>query len=232
MNDSHYAWLAAAYVRGSLDLLEPPMEELSEADCEALVQQGLQAGLRLHRFKRTSGLPRVRKVLGWLKGLQPPRLLDLGTGRGAFLWPLLDEFPYLEVTCLDRLDYRVADLQAVARGGVNRLSAVQGELQALPFGERQFPLVTLLEVLEHTPDPQSCLAEVARVTDHTLILSVPSRPDDNPEHLHLLAPEQLQAWLLSLGFQRFKAEAVLNHWVMLAQRSLSGPSLTHSCEST
>lgn len=220
MNESHYAWLAAAYVRGSLGVLQPRLEELSEADCEALVQQGQQAGLRLHRFKRTSGLPRVRKVLGWLKGLQPPRLLDLGTGRGAFLWPLLDEFPYLEVTCLDRLDYRVADLNTVARGGVTRLSALQGELHALPFGEREFPLVTLLEVLEHTPDPQRCLAEVARVTDQSLILSVPSRPDDNPEHLHVLPPEQLQAWLLPLGFQRFKAEAVLNHWVMLAQRDV------------
>ena len=219
MNDSHYAWLAAAYVRGSLDVQGPPLEELSEDECEALIQQGLEAGLRLHRFKRTSGLPRVRKILGWLKGLQPDELLDLGTGRGAFLWPLLDEFRGLKVTCLDRLDYRVEDLQRVARGGVARLSAVHGELQQLPFQDRQFSVVTLLEVLEHTADPRSCLAEVTRVADRVLMLSVPSQPDDNPEHLHLFQADQLEGWLSELGFPRCKTEGVLNHRVVLAQRS-------------
>lgn len=219
MNDSHYAWLAAAYVRGSLNLQGPPLEDLCEADYEAVMAQGLQAGLRLHRFKRTSGLPRVRKVLGWLRGLAPHELLDLGTGRGAFLWPLLDEFPELSVTCVDRLDYRVADLQAVARGGVSRLSAVQGELEALPFGDQQFPVVTVLEVLEHTQDPRRCLAEVTRVTERVLILSVPSQPDDNPEHLHLFQADQLEHWLAELGFGRCKTDGVLNHRLVLAQRS-------------
>jgi hypothetical protein len=32
-------------------------------------------------------LPRVRKVLGVLRGVHPANLLDVGSGRGAFLWP-------------------------------------------------------------------------------------------------------------------------------------------------
>lgn len=209
--DNHYLEFAAAYVRGSMEI-DP---ELGDED---IVQVGLQAGLRLHRFKRSSVLPRVRKVLGTLHGLQPSHLLDLGTGRGVFLWPLLDEFPDLPVTCVDILDYRISDLQAVARGGIGRLSAVQADLTALPFEDGQFPVCTMLEVLEHTPDPRAALREVCRVTSDSLLLSVPSKPDDNPEHLHLFSAQDLKDWLIELGMTRVKLDGVLNHLVLLAQR--------------
>ena len=200
---------AAAYARGKLDL---------EGDDDQVIGQALAAGLRLHRFKRSSRLPRVRKVLGALRALAPDRLLDLGTGRGVFLWPLLEEFPELAVTCVDILDYRVADLQAVARGGVARLQAIQADLSALPFEAREFPVVTMLEVLEHTTDPLKTLSEVCRVTGQALLLSVPSKADDNPEHLHLFSADQLRGWLWELGFKRVKPDGVLNHLVVLAQR--------------
>ena len=49
---------------------------------------------KLHKFKRIDELPRVRRVIGMLRGaLRPTSLLDVGSGRGAFLWPLLDAFP-------------------------------------------------------------------------------------------------------------------------------------------
>jgi len=200
---------AAAYARGKLNL---------NCDDPQALQEARAQGLRLHRFKRSSQLPRVRKVLGALRALAPQRLLDLGTGRGVFLWPLLEEFPELEVTCVDRLDYRVADLQAVARGGVTRLHALQAELPRLPLEDRSFPVVTMLEVLEHTPNPRQALGEVCRVTAQSLLLSVPSRPDDNPEHLHLFTGQQLKNWLTEEGLTRVKLEGVLNHWVILAQR--------------
>lgn len=206
---NYFQGLAAAYSRGKLGL---------ECGDEEALQKAAEAGLRLHRFKRSSQLPRVRKVLGALHSLAPGRLLDLGTGRGVFLWPLLEEFPELEVTCVDRLDFRVADLQAVARGGVNRLTALHARVERLPFEDRAFPVVTMLEVLEHTEEPEKVLAEVARVTESALLLSVPSKPDDNPEHLHLFRVDQLQGWLKRLGLARFKCEGVLNHRVILAQR--------------
>src|SRR5262245_14839586 len=112
----YYLDLAAAFVRGKLPDVPPlPIEDL--------LQLGRQAGLRLHRFKRTAELPRVRKVLGILRGLTPTDLLDIGSGRGVFLWPLLDAFPGLEVTAVDRKPRRVADVQAVSTGGVSRLAA-------------------------------------------------------------------------------------------------------------
>jgi ubiquinone/menaquinone biosynthesis C-methylase UbiE len=219
----YYTRWAAAFVRGSLnelpsELSAPPLAELDAEQCETLVTLGGAAGLRLHRFKRASQLPRVRKVLGTLRALAPDALLDVGTGRGVFLWALLDEFPELRVTCVDVLDYRVADLLTVRRGGVERLEAFQGSVDSLPFGDAAFPIVTMLEVLEHIPDPLGALREVCRVAERAVVLSVPSKEDDNPEHIHLFSPTELQKWLQQLGMRTVKCEGVLNHWVVLALR--------------
>jgi len=115
---------AAAYIRGKLDWppetasCAKPLDELSSRECEALFRMGQAAGLKLHRFKRSASLPRIQKALGILKAMRPSKLLDIGTGRGVFLWPLLDTFPSLPVTCIDRLDHRIADIMAAAAGGI------------------------------------------------------------------------------------------------------------------
>ena len=66
-----YTRLAAAYVRGKLQhtedhalaLFDAPLESLDDAQVEQLIVLGRAHSLRLHRFKRTMGLPRVAKVL-------------------------------------------------------------------------------------------------------------------------------------------------------------------------
>jgi len=51
---------------------------------EATLEDGISAGLRLHKFKANSELPPVRRVLGILQRLSPNSLLDIGSGRGTF----------------------------------------------------------------------------------------------------------------------------------------------------
>src|SRR5262245_47417977 len=82
----YYTELAAAFVRGKIG-------GAGDLSPEELIGLGKARGLRLHKFKRQAELPRVRKVLGFLQGIAPVSLLDVGSGRGAFLWPLLDSFP-------------------------------------------------------------------------------------------------------------------------------------------
>src|ERR1700676_2745640 len=111
----YFSRFAAAFVQGRLaaeddlteaeqDLLTAPIAQLSEDRLQELIELGRERGLRMHKFKKTMGLARVRSVLGVLRGLQPSELLDIGSGRGVFLWPLLEEFPWMPVTSVDLLE--------------------------------------------------------------------------------------------------------------------------------
>ena len=50
------------------------------------------------------------------------------------------------------------------------------DLQELPFGDSSFDLAAAIEVLEHVPDPERTLAEMARVAGGHLLVSVPREP--------------------------------------------------------
>ena len=203
--DRYFVELATAYVRGELGLD-------SSVSPEEAFAAGRGAGLRLYRFKR-GGLPRVSRVLGLLRGLWPSDLLDVGSGRGTFLWPLLDERADLRVTTLERSPLRAAQLAALTRGGVARLQVLFGDVARAPLAEDSVDGATALEVLEHLVDPAAAARELVRVARRFVLVSVPSKPDDNPEHLHLFSPGDLEQLFLSAGARRVDVEHVLNHRV-------------------
>ena len=206
MDEHYFLEPLTAFVRGRL-------QELSD---EELVELARGQGWRVHRYKRASELPRVRKVLGMLHGVQPQTLLDLGTGRGVFLWPLLDEFPELPVTCVDTREDRVADLMRVSRGGITRLRATTADIRALPYPDKSFDVVTALEVFEHLDDALPAAREAIRVAQRHVVVSVPSQEDDNPEHLRLFTAASLTELLTSAGSARVTVDHVLNHRLALA----------------
>lgn len=205
--EHYYLGLAAAYCRGA----RPELAAI--ADDVAAIEAGRALGLRVHRFKRTAMLPRVRRVLGVLKGYQPWTLLDVGSGRGAFLWPLLDELPEVTTTAIDVLPHRVADIYAVARGGVSGLRCARMDMRQLGFADRSFDVATALEVLEHLPDPGRAAAELVRVAARAVVVTVPSRPDDNPEHVQLFDGAALRDLFAAAGATRVDVDYVLNHLV-------------------
>ena len=183
------------------------------ADADGIAR-AKELGLKPHRFKRSGELPRVRRVLGALAGLRPTELLDIGTGRGAFLWPLMDRFPELPVTCVDPLPHRVELLQQVRDGGIGLLTPMVGDVAALPFPDAAFDGVTILEVLEHLPKPEKTVAEVLRVARRFVLASVPSKPDENPEHLRLYTADTLTELFQSAGRPvAVRCEYLLNHIV-------------------
>ena len=214
--DFYFNRLAAAFVRGRLGITQPSLDALPKPELVDLVAQGLGAGLRLHRFKRTMGLARVSRVLGILQGLRPDSLLDVGSGRGAFLWPLLDRFPDLPVTAIDTDPKRIADIQAVVAGGVKTLAGRVADVTDMDFDDGAFDVVTLLEVLEHVPQPERALSEAVRLARRFIVVSVPSHADDNPEHIHLFSRDRLASLLREAGAKRVTTEAVHNHWITVA----------------
>jgi 2-polyprenyl-3-methyl-5-hydroxy-6-metoxy-1,4-benzoquinol methylase len=206
----YYTQLAAAFVRGQL----ADMPDLAD---ELAVAYGRARGLRLHKFKQQAELPRVRRVLGWLHGLAPASLLDIGSGRGTFLWPLLHEFPHLEVTALDLNPQRVADLDAVRRGGLAKLRVLQMDTTQIALPDKSVDVVTALEVLEHLPQPQLAAHEAVRLARRFVLVSVPSKADDNPEHIQLFNRVSLETLLRQAGAQSVKIEYVLNHMIAVAK---------------
>jgi len=208
--ETFYASLAVAYARGMLG------QQPGESD-DALLTRAREAGLKLHRFKHTMGLPRIRAVLGILRGLAPANLLDIGSGRGVFLWPLLDGFPELPVTAAERDERRLSHLEAIRRGGLDRLTIAPGDASALPFPDRSFDVVTVLEVLEHQDHPRPLAREAVRLAARFVIASVPSKPDDNPGHVQLFTPETLRELLIEAGAAKVQTDHVLNHIIAVAR---------------
>ncbi|NJN53470.1 MAG: class I SAM-dependent methyltransferase [Anaerolineae bacterium] len=125
------------------------------------------------------------------------RLLDAGCGEGFGLTHLLNEGL--------ALDYAGCDFswEALQWGRENLLPGFPvcaADVHRLPFADNSFPLVICLEVLEHLPDSQVGLRELARVSAEYLVLSVPHEPffrganflrgkhmaqwGNDPEHLH------------------------------------------------
>ncbi len=209
LENHYYLPFAAAYVRGSFDL------DPTTSDVEAALH-GLAEGLPLKRFKRSGPLPRVARVLGFLRGVVPERLIDLGPGRGAFLWPLLDSFPDLTVHGIDVLGHRVAMIEAVSRGGVPRVTAEEGDICGEWGTEQGACVVTALEVIEHLAHPQRAIERALRVATRYVVASVPSKPDDNPEHVNTFGPGELEERFRAAGASKVTSDHVPNHRLVIA----------------
>ena len=208
LHQRYFVEIAAAFVRGSC--------AGAPDDDEAAVAWALEQGIRIHRFKRTMELPRVRRVLGVLRQVAPATLVDVGSGRGAFLWPLLQGFGALQVTAVDLLEHRVEGIRAVSEGGVDRLVPLLADAGSLPLPDASADVVTLLEVLEHLPDPRPAAVEAVRVARRMVIATVPSHPDDNPEHLHLFDRGALTDLLSLPGVARVRIEQLRGHLLATA----------------
>lgn len=223
--DHLYARFAAAYVRGTEaitlpeGLREKSLDDLSGEELSAIIEAGRRAGLKLYRFKNTHDqMPRVRRALGYLRGQSFDSLLDVGSGRGVFLWPFLNAFPWVDVLSLDLLEHRVQFLQSVAAGGVLNLSVMRGDLcSCLQIPDQSRDIVTMLEVLEHIPDTAAALRSAVRIARKALVISVPNQPDDNPEHIHLFTRERIAGHLREAGCSRMSFDAVPGHMLVFAQ---------------
>ena len=208
LNEAWYADFLRAWLRATAGRDCATVEELEAAIADT--------ALPVYPFKRSRILPRVRTAIGILQGLAPGGLLDIGSGRGTFLWPLMDALPLLPVTAVD-LPAKARWLAAVRNGGVKRLNVLSANVRDLPMGDGSFDGVTALEVLEHLPDPARAVREVLRVARRFVLASVPSAADENPEHLRLFGRGELERMFRDAGAWHVKTHEVPGHRVLLAR---------------
>jgi len=95
-------------------------------------------------------------AVDWLVGEQPARILDLGSGRGAFAATLVDAGH--EVFCLDQDPQRVATLP----GRLGTRLHVAGQVESMPYLSCHFDVVTASQTL-HRFAPGLAVTEIARV---------------------------------------------------------------------
>ena len=221
LTERYNTTMMAAYVRGvvkgSGPLFETPLEKLSEEDCLRLLDTGRERELKTHYFKRHEALPRVKAAMGFLRGIQPQSLLDVGSGRGVFLFPFMREFPWVPVTSLDILEKRVTLLNAIHDGGVENLTALNASICDWDAPDGSFDVITLLEVLEHIPEVQAAVRNAVRLARRYVVVTVPSKPDDNPEHIHLLTKPVLTELFHGAGCENLRFDGVPGHLFMVAK---------------
>jgi 2-polyprenyl-3-methyl-5-hydroxy-6-metoxy-1,4-benzoquinol methylase len=137
---------------------------------------------------------------------EPKSLLDVGCGEGVLVHRWAGRLGEARVVGIDleersiqagweqrqmpNLEYRV-----MRAGRADRV-------ENLPFSDDEFDLVTAIEVLEHVPDPEHTLSEMARCGQRHLLVSVPREP------LWRMLNMARGAYWTSLG----NTPGHLNHW--------------------
>jgi ubiquinone/menaquinone biosynthesis C-methylase UbiE len=131
--------------------------------------------------KYGSANPLVRRLMGgFLRALDelvavaaPDDLLDVGCGEGVVTARMAARLrPGARVVGLDR------DTPAlrVAWSGRDGIDFVPGDACALAFGDGEFDVVSLVEMLQLVDQPQRAVAEAARVARRFVLVSVPREP--------------------------------------------------------
>ena len=106
-----------------------------------------------------------------LSGLAPDVVVEIGAGEGRITERLVERFPTATVVGLDLPDTNLAE-----EWDEIDVPMFFGDATRMPFVDRSIDLVVGLEVLEHIPNPERALADIARVCRGTTILSVPREP--------------------------------------------------------
>ena len=73
-----------------------------------------------------------------------------------------------------------------------------------------------MEVLEHIPNVEEAIRAAVRLAKRSVIVSVPSKPDNNPEHIHLLTKPILTELFAKAGCANLHFDGVPNHLIAVA----------------
>lgn len=107
-----------------------------------------------------------------------PKVLEVGCNEGWVSKAIMEERGF-EVTALD--NRREAREQTLANFGI---TAVDGDINHLPFNSGAFDCVVAGEILEHLADPGQGLSELFRVSKGHVVLTLPIGRYWNGEATH------------------------------------------------
>src|SRR5215207_4405738 len=179
-------------------------------------REGTVTGNTYDKYGSTN--PVVRRLMaGFERSLgelltqaDPRSLLDVGCGEGVLTQQWAERLTGRRVVGID-LDDPLIQAEWAKRQAPN-LEYRAMKAENLPFADEEFDLASAIEVLEHVPDPEHTVAEMARVAQRWLLVSVPREP------LWRGLNVARGAYLKDLG----NTPGHLNHWTKRSFVSLLG----------
>jgi SAM-dependent methyltransferase len=126
--------------------------------------------------------PVVRRLMAGFHGTldelwdraAPSSVLDVGCGEGVLTVEWADRLNDGRVVGIDLDDPKLrAEWEQRKRPNLEFRAE---EATRLTFADGEFDLAAAIEVLEHVPEPEATLAEMARVARRHLLVSVPREP--------------------------------------------------------
>jgi SAM-dependent methyltransferase len=143
-------------------------------------KDGVVTGNTYDKYGSTN--PVVRRLMsGFESSLEelftkaaPTSLLDVGCGEGVLVHKWAQR---LGSTRVVGIDLEEESIQAGWRAHeAPNLEYRVMEASDLPFADGEFALACAIEVLEHVPDPEHTVSEMARCAERHLLVSVPREP--------------------------------------------------------
>ncbi len=131
---------------------------------------------------------------------EPRSLLDVGCGEGVLVHRWAQRLPASRFVGIDLQEESIQAGWAQRQAPNLQYRTMPAE--DLPFADGEFELAAAIEVLEHVPDPEHTLAEMARCAERHLLVSVPREP------LWRMLNMARGAYLAQLG----NTPGHLNHW--------------------
>jgi len=126
--------------------------------------------------------PVVRRLMAGFTGAledlfvsaAPRSLLDVGCGEGVLTQRWAQRLGDRRVVGIDLDDAKLRREWSERQAPNLEYQVMAAE--HLPFADGEFDAATAIEVLEHVPDPEHTVAEMARVAARHLLVSVPREP--------------------------------------------------------
>jgi ubiquinone/menaquinone biosynthesis C-methylase UbiE len=148
--------------------------------------------------KLMAGFERTLDEL-WAKA-SPRSVLDVGCGEGVLTHKWAQRLRDGRIVGVDLEDPAIQAEWAKRQAPNLEYKIMKAE--HLPFADGEFDMACAIEVLEHVPDPEHTVAEMARVADRHLLVSVPREP------LWRMLNMARGAYLKQLG----NTPGHVNHW--------------------
>jgi SAM-dependent methyltransferase len=140
-------------------------------------REGTVTGNTYDKYGSTN--PVVRRLMANFEGTleelftkaAPSTLLDVGCGEGVLTHQWAQKPGMKRIVGLDLDD---PQLHEAWKGRQHPcLEYVVMKAENLPFADGEFEVATAIEVLEHVPDPEHTVSEMARIASKWLLVSVP-----------------------------------------------------------